>query len=86
MDQVYLTNSILQATEPTGDVSGAYAAFRTAVWEVIEMTQDPNSYMLAWKLIDQFAKADLLEFELTRSLEALNRLKAKAKETEQLLP
>lgn len=50
------------------------------------MTQDPNSYMLAWKLIDQFAEADLLEFELTGSIESLNRLKAKAKEAEQLLP
>ncbi|QIP13788.1 hypothetical protein G8759_14785 [Spirosoma aureum] len=64
LGRVYLANARMQDVEPTGDVSGVYYAFRLTVWEMIEVAPDPNSYVLAWNLIELYAKADLLEFEL----------------------
>ncbi|GAB4048287.1 hypothetical protein [Spirosoma litoris] len=85
LGRVYLANSFMQSIESSGDVSGAYYAFRTTVWEVIEVSPDPTRYIPVWNIIELYARADLLEFIHTGNMEALRRLKYRLNEAEQLL-
>ena len=83
---MYSANFFVKGVEPDGDVSGVYYTFQAALWGTIEVANDLNSYIPAWNIVELYAWVDLLEFEQSKGLEALARLKYTINEAEQLMP
>lgn len=75
--QLVLAASSFQELIGESEVSEQFAGFRELLWQFIEVSNDPNSHVIAWNMIDSFAKADLVEYQVTGNTDALDRLKYK---------
>lgn len=83
--QLILAASHFQDLMTDDEVTEEFAQFREMLWHYIEVATDPNIHLLAWNLIDKYAKADLAEYQATGNTDALERLKYKVNHVVELL-
>ncbi|WP_080055316.1 hypothetical protein [Spirosoma aerolatum] len=83
--EVVLAASKIEGAEPEADITGLFAHVRQSFWQFIEVADDPNAYVLAWNMIDKYAQADLIEYQVTGNTDALERLKYKVNYAVELL-
>lgn len=68
------------------DVTAVYEQFRSALWAVIEVATDAHSFELSWNTLEKFAKAQLLDYQITGNQDALGKLKEYIKTAVENMP
>lgn len=76
-ERVLLAASRLEEIPIGGQVEPAFMALRAALWELIEVSEDPDAYMVSWNTVAKYAWAELVEYEETGNTDALERMKDK---------
>ncbi|GAB4034225.1 hypothetical protein [Spirosoma gilvum] len=83
--RVMVAASNLEDIRAGDDVESAFMTLRTALWELIEVSDDPDAYMISWNTVAKYALAELLEYQETGNTDALERLKDKVSQAMEFL-
>jgi hypothetical protein len=71
---------------PHDDIPAAFANVRQLLSEVLIHALDPNAYALSFSTLASFGLSDLMEYEATGNVDALEKLKQKVQASIEFLP